>query len=64
MMKNLLYKSKELAQKTKEQDTYISMIYDMDIMGSQNFNLIWEKYYVQVTGAISVEHLFPTFCYS
>lgn len=40
------------------------MIYEMDIMGSQNFNLIWEKYYVQVTGAISVEHLFPTFCYS
>jgi len=31
------------------------MIYDMDIMGSQNFNLIWEKYYVQVTRAISVE---------
>lgn len=55
MMKNLFYKSKEFALTTKEQDTYISMIYDMDIMGSQNFNLIWEKYYVQVTGAISVE---------
>ena len=51
-MKNLFYKSKEFTQKTKEQDTYISMVYDMDIMGSQNFNLIWEKYYVQDTGVI------------
>lgn len=39
----------------KEQDTYISVIYNMDIMGSQNFNPIWEKYYVHVIGAISVE---------
>lgn len=31
------------------------MIYDMDIIGSQNFNSIWEKYYVQAIGAISVE---------
>lgn len=37
------------------------MIYDMDIMGSQNFNLIWEKYYVQDTGVISVEKLVSYF---